>query len=269
MTLPIVVCLLFLMAVAPILPWRHTSPGLFRTRLFWPAAAAVATLVLSVIGGVRGIDPLLAFGLGAFAGTSALRQLLIEIRRRGALGFTGPSGGGMVVHVGVVLIAVAFAASHSFAHTTSMQMNVGQTSSFDGHTFTYLGTENVATSTHTALAAVVKVDGGRAYTPAISNYPYAQEAIGTPSVRSTLTEDIYLMLPSPPAKPGGPAVIGVIVEPLVTWIWIGGGVMLGGTLLSAWPRRRRGTSSESSSSPVTVPASASDPPQVEQVGSLS
>jgi hypothetical protein len=59
----------------------------------------------------------------------------------------------------------------------------------------------------------------------------------------------------------------VIVEPLVTWIWIGGGVMLAGTLLSAWPRRRRGTSSETS--PVTVPASASDPAQVEQVGSLS
>ncbi len=239
MTMPLVVCILFLMAVAPVLPWRQTTPGLVRTRLFWPAAVAVATLGACVIGGVRGLDPLLAFGLGAFAGTSALRQLYIEVRRRGPSGFTGPSGGGMVVHLGVVLIAVAFAASHSFAHSTQLTLKQGQTAAFQGHTFTYLGVNEVSLPTHTAMQAEVKVDGGRAYTPAVNNYPFAEEAIGTPSVKSSLTEDIYLTLPSTPAKPGGPAVIGVIIEPLVSWIWIGGGVILVGTALSAWPGRRR------------------------------
>ena len=245
MTLPIVVCILFLMAVAPVLPWRHTTPGLLRTRLLWPAAAAVATLVACVVGGIRGLDPLLAFGLGAFAGTTAVRQLWIEIRRRGASGFLGASGGGMVVHVGVVLIAVAFAASHAFASSIQLPLKQGQTLSFDGHTFTYLGTRNVATSTHTALQALVRIDGRHTYAPAISNYPFASEAIGTPSVSSTLTEDVYLTLAATPTKPDGSAVIGVIVEPLVNWLWIGGGVMLFGTLLSAWPgqRRRRPASS--------------------------
>ena len=37
MTMPIVVCLLFLMAVAPVLPWRKASAELLRRRLFWPA----------------------------------------------------------------------------------------------------------------------------------------------------------------------------------------------------------------------------------------
>lgn len=239
MTMPIVVCILFLMAVAPILPWRQASAGLVRERLFWPAAAAVAVLGACVIGGVRGLNPLLAFGLGAFAGASALRQLYIEIRKRGLPGFAGPSGGGMIVHLGVVLIAVAYAASHSFAHSAQLPLNQGQTVSFEGHTFTYVGTENVFTSTHTALDALVKVDHGRAYAPAVSDYPFAQEAIGTPSVHSTPYEDIYLTLASTPTKPGGSVVIGVIIEPLVSWIWIGGGVMLAGTALSAWPGRRR------------------------------
>jgi cytochrome c-type biogenesis protein CcmF len=241
------------MAVAPVLPWRQTTAGLLRTRLFWPAAVAVAALVACVVGGVRGLNPLLAFGLGAFAGTSALRQLLLEVRRRGLAGFTGPSGGGMVVHVGVVLIAVAFAASHSFAHSATFTVDQGQTVTLDGHRFTYLGTRDVATSTHTALQAVVKVDGGRAYTPAVNNYPFADEAIGTPSVKSSLTEDIYLTFPSTPAKPGGPAGIGVIIEPLVAWIWVGGAVILAGTALSAWPGRRR-----RSASPVTPEAAAEE-----------
>ncbi len=239
MTMPIVVCILFLMAVAPVLPWRQTTPGLLRTRLFWPAAVAVATLVACVIGGVRGLNPLLAFGLGAFAGTSALRQLFIEVRRRGLPGFTGPTGGGMIVHLGVVLIAVGFAASHSFAHSANLPLSPGQTASFDGHTFSYLGTQDAAYSTHTATEAVVKIDHGRAYTPAVNDYPFAQEAIGTPSVKSSVTEDIYLTFPSTPATPGGRAVIGVIIEPLVSWIWIGGGVILVGTALAAWPGRKR------------------------------
>jgi cytochrome c-type biogenesis protein CcmF len=145
----------------------------------------------------------------------------------------------MVVHIGVVLIAVAFAASHSFAHQTQLSLKQGQTASFDGHTFTFLDERNVATATHTALVADVRVDGKKVYGPAISDYPFASEAIGTPSVDSSLQRDIYLTFAQTPATPTSPVSIGVIIEPLVSWIWIGGAVMLGGAILSAWPGRRR------------------------------
>jgi cytochrome c-type biogenesis protein CcmF len=239
MTMPVVVCILFMMAVAPVLPWRKASSGLLRTRLFWPAAFAVATLVACVIGGVRGFNPLLAFGLGAFAGASALRQLIVEIRHRGARGLVGASGGGMVVHLGVVLIAVAFAASHSFSHQEQVTLERGSTTVFQGHTFTYLGTSNIQTPTHTGLAAEVRIDHNRVYAPAVNDYPFASEAIGTPSVDSGITHDIYLTFAQTPTTPGGAATIGIIFEPLVTWVWIGGGVMLAGAVLSAWPARRR------------------------------
>jgi cytochrome c-type biogenesis protein CcmF len=239
MTMPVVICLLFLMAVAPVLPWRKASAELLRHRLFWPGVAAVAVLTGCVAAGIRGLNPLLAFGLGAFAGASALRQLILASRRQGWRGLVGRANGGMVVHIGVVFIAVAFAASHSYASSTQLSLKSGQTSTFAGHRFTYLGTKSVTDSTHSAIEARVRVDGGQVYAPAISDYPFASEEIGTPSVRSRLTEDIYLTFASTPAKPGDPAVIGVIVEPLVIWIWIGGGIMLAGTVLSAWPGRRR------------------------------
>jgi cytochrome c-type biogenesis protein CcmF len=239
MTMPIVVCILLIMAVAPVLPWRKTSGGLLRTRLFWPAAFAVATLVACVIAGVRGLNPLLAFGLGAFAGASALRQLIVEVHHRGARGLLGASGGGMVVHLGVVLIAVAFAASHSFAHQEQITLDQGASTTFQGHTFTFLGTTDVQSPSHTGLAARVRVDGGKVYAPAVNDYPFASEAIGTPSVDSGITHDIYLTFAQTPSNPGGPATIGIIIEPLVTWVWVGGVVMLAGAILSAWPGRRR------------------------------
>lgn len=163
----------------------------------------------------------------------------------------------MVVHVGVVLIAVAFAASHSFASTAQLPVKQGQTVHFDGHSFTFTGTRDVATSTHTAFEALIRVDHGRSYAPAISNYPFASEAIGTPSIRSTLSEDIYLTLAGPPTHPGGSVVIGVILEPLVSWIWIGGSVMLLGTVLAVWPGRRRSDRRGGTAGVVTAAASRS------------
>ena len=46
----------------------------------------------------------------------------------------------------------------------------------------------------------------------------------------------------------------MIVEPLVMWIWIGGGVMLVGTALAAWPGRRRRPTD-----PVSAPGGAARP----------
>ena len=252
MTMPIVVCLLFLMAIAPVLPWRKASGELLRHRLFWPAAAAAAVLVGCVAGGVRGLNPLLAFGLGAFAGASALRQVILATRRQGWRGFVGRANGGMVVHLGVVMIAVAFAASHSFAHRTQLSMTPGQTARFDGHSFQFVGMRSETFATRSAVAADVRVDGGKVYAPAISDYPFASEEIPTPSVRSTAASDIYLTLASTPPAPGGAAVIGVIVEPLVTWIWVGGGVIVAGSALAAWPGRRRRRPTDPVGAPLSV-----------------
>jgi cytochrome c-type biogenesis protein CcmF len=260
--MPLVVCILFLMSVAPVLPWRQTTAGLLRTRLLWPAAAAVATLVGCVIGGVTGLNPLLAFGLGAFAGATALRQLFLEVRRRGLSGFGGASGGGMVVHLGVVLIAVAFAASHSFAHTTALTLQQGQTQSFDGHTFTFEGTRELSLPsrsnvTHIAEQASVRIDGGRVFAPALTNYVTSGETVPTPSVKSSLAEDIYLTFNSPPAPGQSSAVIGVIIEPLVSWLWVGGAVIAAGTLLAIWPGRRRRSKSDDLPSSSSAESSAS------------
>ena len=121
--MPIVVCLLFLMAVAPVLPWRKASrraaaPSAALARHWqaspcwssaWPPGCGVSTRCWRS-------------ALGAFAGASALRQLVLAARRQGWRGLVGRANGGMIVHLGVVVIAVAFAASHSFAHQTQLSL---------------------------------------------------------------------------------------------------------------------------------------------------
>ena len=240
MTMPIGMTLLFLMAIAPALPWRKASGELLRHRLQWPAWAGTATIVLCVAFGLRGLAPLLAFGLGAFAGAAAVRQLVLSTRRQGLHGLLGRANGGMIVHLGVVVLAVAFAAAQSYGHRAELRVSPGQTVHSGGHTISYLGVETTARTDRQAVKARIRVDGGRVYKPALTKFLFSQsQAIGTPSVRTSFTDDVYLTLVSPPDTPQGTAVIDVIVQPLVMWLWIGGGLMALGTLMAAAPGRRR------------------------------
>ena len=249
MTLPIGLLLLFLMAVAPVLPWRKASTELLRVRLFWPAAAAVAAVVGTVLIGNRGLAPVLAFGLGAFAGGAAVRQIVLATRRQGWRGFLGRTNGGMVVHLGVVLIAVAFAASQSYATETELRLETGDTANVGSHTLTYLGLETTESSEKTTVAARIQVDGGDVHRPAINQFRAGNNSIGTPSVDTSLVEDVYLTLLELPEDESDPVIIRVVLQPLVTWLWIGGGLMAFGTALAAFPGKRR-RPTEPTSAPV-------------------
>ena len=235
MTMPIVLCLLFLMAVAPVLPWQRASAELLRQRLAWPAAAAALVLVVCVGAGLRGLWPLVVFTLAAFAGASALRQLWRLVRRSGLAGLPGPSGGGMVVHLGVVLIAVAFAASHAYQHQAQLALRVGKPAAYEGHTFEFRGMKTLSSTGRTIVEAVVALDG-RDYYPAVEEFALSNETVPSPAVRSTPSQDVYLTLGT---AQGRTASIGVIVEPLVMWLWTGGLVILGGAALSLAPQGRR------------------------------
>ena len=58
-------------------------------------------------------------------------------------------------------------------------------------------------------------------------------------MRTSLTGDVFLTLLAVPDTAEAPATIRVITQPLVPWLWIGGGIIGLGTLLSAFPGRRR------------------------------
>jgi cytochrome c-type biogenesis protein CcmF len=145
----------------------------------------------------------------------------------------------MIVHLGVVAIAVAFAASSSYDHEAELRLSPGDTATVAGHEITYLGTRTVERPEKTSIVADVRIDGGRSYAPALSKFPNGGQAIGTPSVRTSISEDVYLALLTVPEAASDPITLRVIVQPLVVWLWIGGGIMAFGTALAAWPGSRR------------------------------
>ncbi len=236
---PIAIVTLFLMAVAPVLPWRKASTELLSTRLFWPAVAAVGVTAFAVLVGARGFWPVMTFALSGFAGGSAVRQVVLATRRQGWRGFVGRTNGGMIVHLGVIILAMGVAASESYKTDRIFTMSPGETVFVESHSFTYEGLGADRTSRRDRTFARVSIDGGQVYEPARTRYTQQGMVVGTPSVKPGITEDLYLVLDDiPQDDPQAPIRLRVIVRPLITWIWAGGVLMGIGTLLAVVPGNR-------------------------------
>jgi cytochrome c-type biogenesis protein CcmF len=269
MTTPIGIALLFLMAAAPALPWRQTSREVLRDRLLVSAWVGALTMVVAVALGARELAQVLAFGLGGFAVAGIVRQFALGAGgRRRASGEAWPIAlvrtvrsnprlyGGLVVHVGVVIIAVAIAASSAYSTKREVRLRAGQSAGVRDYTVTYLGSHEKRTGQKNTVSADVRIKRGGdnlgTYAPAISTFRNAAQGIGTPSVRTGLREDVYLTLVSSPNEQGR-VTIGVAVNPMVMWLWVGGGVMALGTIVALSPGlRRRARRTEVEDEPVPV-----------------
>ena len=103
----------------------------------------------------------------------------------------------------------------------------GGSGTFAGHSVEFVGTRIVRSPAKESQQALLRVDGGSVFTPAISQFGTGTQAVGTPAIDSSLTSDVYLTINSIPAK-GGSWTFGVVVQPLVMWLWVGGALVVVG-----------------------------------------
>ncbi len=289
--IPAALTLLFLMAVAPVLSWRKMSGTVLWQRLVIPVWIGVGTVVLCVAFGLRGGATLIGFGLAAMAGATAARALVLSVRGAHARhvgwwrGLVGRANGGMIVHLGVVLLAVGVIAATSYRHQAELALHEGTVVTYDGHRFEFVGLRTVASPSRTAHEALVKVDDGL-FTPATTSFGSALSVVGTPAIDSGFFADIYLTFdvvgglgPTSGNQainnlPRGSVAIGVVIEPLVVWLWAGGLLIgVGGVLALVPGSRRRATDPVSAASTLVTGAEAHpdrerDPASPDPVGAL-
>jgi cytochrome c-type biogenesis protein CcmF len=257
--IPLCLALLAVMAIGPWLNWRKTPPELIGQRLFLPGAAAVVVIAISAFAGVTALATLGAYALATFVIVSSVVIIYGNLSRasgRRASAIVSRSSAGMLTHIGLAIIAIGMASATTFGHQGSVKMVPGQTVHVYGQTLTYEGVETVVTPAKTSFEANVVVNGGKTYHPAITQFGTYATAVGTPAVNVGLTRDVYLTIDAAPTTDKGPITLGIVVQPLIFWLWAGAGIMVLGGVLSVIgireQKRRRSEAERSVKTPVGV-----------------
>lgn len=271
---PIAMGIIFLMGVGPALPWGRIPLSKTASILFWPFLSAFLAMGVAVLFGAEPGMALFSFGLCGFATFTTLHELLgpaYRSSRSKSKAFlptlwsvalkTRRRTGGYIVHMGVIMIAVAVTGSTAYKEKEELLIHKGESVEFMDYNLTYVESrveEQPHRSSHVVSIHITQKAPtgiwGRFLTkigmsddtvreigvlePRLNNYIRMQTTIGTPAVRSSWDRDLYLSLvkiDDDNARVG----LQAIIQPLVFWLWFGGGVMGLGTLISAWPARRK------------------------------
>ncbi|MGH2950102.1 MAG: cytochrome c-type biogenesis CcmF C-terminal domain-containing protein, partial [Solirubrobacteraceae bacterium] len=163
---------------------------------------------------------------------------LLRLARRGALARLPRRVGGQVVHLGVALIAVGIAVSSAYQVQAQATLRPGETMRIAGREIRLDALRTIQEPRREVLRATLSVDGDRRLEPALNRYRNASDAEAAPAIRTGPIRDVYAILVDV-APAGSAATIRVLLNPLVSWIWAGGAVMLAGAAIAAWPRARQ------------------------------
>ncbi|MDA1080429.1 MAG: heme lyase CcmF/NrfE family subunit [Gemmatimonadetes bacterium] len=255
MTLPVIVALLFLMGVGPALPWKRGSIEDLKVKMIPGTIVGVILAAIVLLLGTRNVYGVLAFAFAGFAGTLNIGEYVIGVRARRAahgesvltalrrlFGANQRRYGGYVAHLGIIVVAVGIAASSTFRTEREATLKPGETMTLGKVTARLKDVWGRNEPQRDVIGATVELlaASGEPYavlSPRMNIYPMSDQPIPTPDVRSTPFGDTYMNLMSF-REDGSSATIKIINEPLVPWIWFGGGVICLGALISGWPTRR-------------------------------
>jgi len=248
---PLGLALLFMTGVGPVIAWRRASARNLRRAFIVPLAVGFATGLCLFAAGVRHYYALVCFSLAGFVLTTIVLEFYRGTRARQALMGEPPVTalahlvnknrrryGGYVIHVGVVMAFVGIAASAAFRIEEQHSMKAGDSIEVGGYTLTYQGMRSSDTP-HTAsmLAEITVARGGQVLTtmyPEKRFYKRQQQPTTEIALRTTLREDLYLVLGSYDDK-SGLMTLQVFINPLVVWLWLGGITMVLGTMIVMMP----------------------------------
>ncbi len=269
---PLGALLIVLMAVAPVASWRGTSISELAPKLLVPGFVAALVSLLLALKGVQRPGLLAIFALASFSAAATLQTYMnrISSTRPLARAIALRSNGGLISHLGILMVATALASATSFGHKAELRLSPGQSADFFGQTITYLGPRTHTTPAQTSLEAEVLIDGVGPYYPAVSQFGTYTQPVGSPAVAAHLTKDIYLTLDQPPTKISSPVLIGVIIQPMIDWLWIGAAVVALGGFISLFGARPKPTRRYSGGADDETPSKPDDNEEVDlpSVGSV-
>jgi len=255
-TAPIFAGLMFLMGVAPLSAWGHSTVKTLGRAMWKSALIALLVTVILFITYTKNYIALIGFFLialvlfvtaqefwrGARARQrsqnenffSALSRLMGRNRRR---------YGGYIIHISMMLMAIGILGIEVFQSATQGALAQGEELNIAEYTVKYrelASWDDTGKGVNFTRATLDVYENGiylGELNPRIDYYFDSQQNMTIPGNRSTFRDDLYIILVDWQPTTAMGATFKIFVNPLVNWLWIGSLLFLVGIIFAAWPDR--------------------------------
>jgi cytochrome c-type biogenesis protein CcmF len=238
---PIMLPLLFLIALGPLARWKHADARDMAQRLTLSAVIAVAAGIgLPFLVGEW--SPLVALGL--LLAVWIIASTAFQIRERLRSGWPPRSFWGMhIAHLGMAVFVIGVTMVKGYEVEKDVRMAMGDTVAMGGYAFRLDSVRQVQGPNYTAMRGDVALlkDGVelRHLHPEKRNYFSSQMPMTETAIDTGLTRDLYVSLGEALDPQGSAWSVRVYYKPFVMWIWGGCLLMALGGGIAAADRRYR------------------------------
>jgi cytochrome c-type biogenesis protein CcmF len=249
---PIGLFLLLLTGVGPLFAWRRTSIDSLRRNFQIPGVASLVFVGVLFALGIRHFYALISFGFCLFVGLTVLFEFvkggkaigakndmnllraMVELTHRNTRRY-----GGYLVHMGIVLMFIGFTGA-AFNQNEVKEVAAGDTMKIGTYELRMKDMLQGQTDNYQWHRAVMEVyKNGEVLgvlEPEKRFYTASRQGTSEVAVRKRINEDLYLNFGGM-SDDNKRAVIQAYIFPLVSWIWIGTLVLIGGTFICLVPSK--------------------------------
>jgi len=258
---PLGLSLIFVTGVGPLIAWRRASgQNLMRNFSLPIGLALLLGLVLFALG-VRHLRALLSFVLCTFVLATIAQELWRGMRARMKTAGEGfiqgltslvlrnkRRYGGYLVHVGMVMIFVGITGSSAFQQEVTTHLKRGESFSIGPYELLFADTASSHDEHKDVLSATLEVSRGGQPLTTLHPEKHYYRAVDQPTTEVAIHglfswppnfgDDLYAILVDPDPQGGG-YTFKAYLNPLISWIWFGGFVVILGTHVAVLPEWAR------------------------------
>jgi len=252
---PLFAALIFLMGVAPLSAWGHSTLKTLGRAIWKPTVGAILITIALYLTYTHNLYAILGFFLialvilvtiyeywrGAYARQKAQGENVFvafwNLTKRNRRRY-----GGYIIHLSISLMAIGILGINLFQTETQGTIGVNDSMHIAGYTMKYKDVaswDNAPAGVNYTRATVSIYGKDGTYLgdlhPRKDYYFDAQQPMTIPGQLASLKDEVYVILIDwQPINQAG-TTFKIFVNPLINWMWIGSFLFLFGIIIAAWP----------------------------------
>jgi cytochrome c-type biogenesis protein CcmF len=251
---PIWGALMALMGIAPLSAWGYSTLKTIGRAVWKPIFPSLLVPTVLFAMNIRNWIALLGFTLVAFVLFTTLYEYWRGVRAR--MKTHGENFiialyrvternhrryGGYFIHIAMVVMAIGILGIEVFQTQTQQTLAIGESMQISGYTLRYdsLAQFPYVDGREVTRAVLSVFEDGKLLGELHPRYDLYSDGqpMTIPAIRSTLADDLYVVLVNWENVSVEKTPFKVYHNPLVNWLWIGSAIFVFGYLVAAWPEK--------------------------------